>query len=235
NPKTKERPKEAPAETCLTGRQAGERSFPDLILKGISGFLSVFFPLFTPLTLIQAFQIARTKKVSGLQPDDLKNHSFHPKYQPSCSEGKPERLEENPFPTVDDAPMTLQHTDAFNELTTLPIGLMPPSILTPDEGVKTPSTADVWTTCLDAQLLAVPARLLATFGRMVDVEVFSIKNFNLLITNTFCLKRVDKNKDEGKIIFSDYQFLTDIGGLDHHERCADKMGKDNLVLSFFIW
>ncbi|MBN1969867.1 MAG: hypothetical protein JW870_10910, partial [Candidatus Delongbacteria bacterium] len=28
NPKTKERPKEAPAETCLTGRQAGERSFP---------------------------------------------------------------------------------------------------------------------------------------------------------------------------------------------------------------
>ncbi len=214
NPKTKERPKEAPARGSTITADTAERSFPHLILKGIPGFLSVFFP--------------RWKNISGLQPDDVKNNSFRPKYQPSCSEGKPESLpdgkaglKENPFPSADVAPLTLQHADVFNELTTSPIGLTAPRILTADDGVKTPSTADVRTTCFDVQLLAVPARLLATFGRLVDVEVFSIKNFNLLITNFFCLKPVDKNDDDREIIFSHYPFFAETGESDHRKRCAD--------------
>jgi len=196
NPKTKERPNPPALPTGQAGGEAGEapfqpmgrhsrgknitadtaeRSFPHLMLKGIPGFLSVFFPRFTPLTLKQAFQTARTKRVSGFQPDDLKNHSFRPKYQPACSEGKPEWLEENPFPTLNDAPLTLQHTDAVISLTASAIALTPPSILMPDEGVKTPSTADVRTAHFDVLLLAVPARLLATFGRHMDANVFSVE------------------------------------------------------------
>ena len=115
--------------------------------------------------------------ISGFQPDDMKNHSFRPKYQPSCSEGKPERLKESSLPSVDEASLTLQHTDAFIKLTVATISLIPPSIPTPDEGVKTPSTADVWTTCFDVQLLAVPVltldvsvQVLATKGRHVDAD-----------------------------------------------------------------
>jgi hypothetical protein len=77
-----------------------------------------------------------------------------------------------PFLIADDAPLTLQHADALNELTTSPCGLTFPSIPTPDEGIKTPSDADIRTTCFNAQLLA-------TFCRLVEVEV-------LLITNFFC-------------------------------------------------
>jgi hypothetical protein len=172
-----------------------------LILKGISGFLSVFFPRFAPLTLKQAFRTTRMMNISGfafgelfrlkqassVQPDDLKNHSFRPKYQP-------ERLKENPFPTLDDASRTLQLADAFIKLTTSPIALTPPSIPTPDEGVKTPSTADVWTTCFDALLLAVPGltmdasvRVLATKGRHVDTDDGLMKKtFKQLKTNEVC-------------------------------------------------
>jgi hypothetical protein len=149
-----------------------------LILKGISGFLSVFFPRFAPLNLKQA--------------------------------------------------------EAFIGLTTSTIGLTPPSIPTPDEGVKSPSIADVRMTCFDAQLLAVPARLLATFGRLVDTEVFSIKNFNLLKTNTFCSKRVDKNGQEGKFIFSLLPFFDVIGGFDYHIRIADKKKKGHRKMAFFM-
>ena len=124
----------------------------------------------------------------------MKNHSLRPKYQPSCSEGKPERLKENPFLTLDDASRTLQLADVFIKLTTSPIALTPPSIPTPDEGVKTPSTADVWTTRFDALLLAVPVlmldtsvRVLATFGRHVDADDGLMKKtFKHLITNEYC-------------------------------------------------
>jgi hypothetical protein len=53
----------------------------------------------------------------------------------------------------------------------------------------------------------VSVRLLATFGRPADVDVFSIKNFNLFITNSFFSKRVDKNDADREIIFTDYQFF----------------------------
>ena len=193
-PKPKERPKEAPFRGKNIPTETVERSFSSLNLKEISGILSVFFPGFTSLILKQAFRTARMKKISGLQPDDLKNHSFRPKYQPSCSEGKPERLEEMPFLIADVAPLTLQNADAFNELTTLPIGLTPPSIPTPDEGVLTPSDADVRTTCFDALLLAVPGltldasvRALATKGRHVDADDGLMKKtFKQLITNEYC-------------------------------------------------
>jgi len=143
------------------------------MLKGISGFLSVFSPRFTPLTLKQAFRTARMMNISGFQP---------------------ERLKENPFPTLDDALLTLPHADVFNELTTLPIALTPPSIPTPDEGVKTPSDADVRTTCFDVPLLAVPGlmldasvRVLATKGRHVDADdALMKKTFKQLITNEYC-------------------------------------------------
>ncbi len=167
------RGKNIPAETA-------ERSFPDLILKGISCFLSVFFP--------------RWKKISGLQPDDLKNHSFRLKYQPSCSEGKPERLEENPSPTLDGISLTLQLADAYIKLTASAIGLTLPSIPTPDEGVLTPSDADVRTTHFDALLLAVPSlmldvsvQVLATFGRHLDADDGLMKKtFKQLINNEVC-------------------------------------------------
>jgi len=91
----------------------------------------------------------------------------------------------------------------------------------PCKGVKTPSDPDVRTTCFEVQLLAVPAMLLATFGFLVDVEVFSIKNFNLLKTNVFCSKRVDKIDGKKEIIFSDYQFFSVTGEFDYHIRIAD--------------
>jgi len=94
-----------------------------------------------------------------------------------ASSVQPERLKENPFPTIDEAPLTLQHADAFIKLTAAAISLTPPFIPTSDEGVKTPSTADVRTTYFDAQLLAVPSltldasvRVLATKGRHVDAD-----------------------------------------------------------------
>ncbi|MBN2215674.1 MAG: hypothetical protein JW723_15705 [Bacteroidales bacterium] len=201
NPKPKERPNppageagESPFRCSTITADTAERSFPDLILKGISGFLSVFFPRFTTLNLKQAFRTARMKKISGLQPDDLKNHSFRLKYQPSCSEGKPERLKEKSIPAADNVPLTLQHTDAFIKLTAFAIGLTSPSIPTPDEGVKTPSEADVRTTCFDVRLLAVPGltldasvRVLATKGRHVDADDGLMqKTFKQLITNEYC-------------------------------------------------
>jgi hypothetical protein len=168
------------------------------------------------------------KKISGFQPDDLKNNSFRPEYQPSCSEGKPERLEEMPFLIADVAPQLLQHIDAFINLTAFAIGLTFPSIPTSHEGVKSPSTANVRTTCFDVWLLAVPGlmldafvRLLATSGRPVDVEVFLTKNFNMLIINFFCSKPVDKNSCIREFIFSGYQFFVVTSGLDHHIRGAD--------------
>ena len=95
---------------------------------------------------------------------------------------QPEWLKENPFPSADDAPLTLQHTDAFIKLTASAIGLTPLSILMPDEGVLTPSDADVRTTCFDGWLLAVPAlmldasvQVLATKGRHVDADDGLIK------------------------------------------------------------
>ncbi len=173
-------------------------------------------------------ELSRLKQASSVQPDDLKNNSFRSEYQPSYSKGKPKSLpegeaglKENSFPTVDEATLTLPHADAFIWLTTSPIALTPPSIPTPDEGVKTPSDADVRTTCFDAQLLAVPARLLATFGRLVEVEVFPIKNFNLLITNFFCLKPVYKNDNDREIIFSHYPFFAVKGAFEHRKRYPD--------------
>jgi hypothetical protein len=173
------------------------------------------------------------KKISGLHPDSKKYQADVLINKPSYSEGQPESLpdckagpKESSFPPADDAPLTLQHVDACNELTTLPIGLTHPSIPTPDEGVKTPSSAYVLTNCFDAQLLAVPARLLATEDRLVDVEVFSIKNFNLLKTNFFCLKPVDKNDDDREIIFSHYPFFAETGESDHRKRCAASLNRE---------
>jgi len=117
-------------------------------------------------------------KVEIYQPDVLMN-------QPSCSEGKPERLEVMQFLTTDDAPLTLPHADAFIKPTTSAIGLTPSSLQTADEGVLTPSDADVWTTYLDAQLLAVPSltldasvQVLATIGRYVDADIFRWKKID---------------------------------------------------------
>ena len=181
-------------------------------------------PLAVRLSLKHAFQTAQMKKISGLHPDSKKYQADVLMNKPSCSEGKPESLPdgkagliENPFPTVDDAPLTLQHTDAFNDLTTLPIGLTPPSIPTPDEGVKTPSDADARTACFDIRLLAVPGlmldasvRVLATFGRPVEVDVFSIKNFKMLIITVFCSKNVYKNlKDVSELPMFGGQFYFD--------------------------
>jgi len=87
--------------------------------------------------------------------------------QPSYSEGKPERLEVMHFLTTDNAPLTLKHADAFKELTTSSIGLTPPSIPMPDEGVKTPSTSDVRTTRFDAWLLAVLVLMLDENGQLL--------------------------------------------------------------------
>ena len=143
-----------------------------------------------------------------------------------------------PFLIADVAPLTLQQTGVFIKLTDSAIGLTPASIPMPEEGIKTPSDADVRTTCFDAQLLAVPARLLATFGRQVDVDVFSIKNLNLLITNCFCSKPVDKNGNEGKIIFSNHPFCVVIGAFEHRKRCPDrrevKKGFPFLFVSFWV-
>jgi len=108
-----------------------------------------------------------------------------------------------------------------------------PSILTADDGVKTPSAPDVRTTCFDVQLLAVSVRLLATFSRLVDVEVFSIKNFNLLIIISFCSKPVDKIEEKREIIFFDCQFFAVTGAFEHRKRCADKW-KRPLKVVFFI-
>jgi len=111
------------------------------------------------------FEIDHLTKGSGFQPDELT--------QPS------------PFPG---GLMQL-----FG-LTAAAIGLTPPSIPTPDEGVKTPSDADVRTTCFDVLLLAVPGltldasvRVLATFGRHVDADdALMKKTFKQLITNEYC-------------------------------------------------
>jgi hypothetical protein len=154
----------------LTEVSTGISSHP-LILAGMSGFLSVLFSRCARLTLKSASRIARKKKVSGFQP---------------------ERLKETSFPAFNDAPLMSQRADAFIKLTTLPSGLTPLSIPTPDKGVKTPSTADVLTTCFDVRLLDEFVRLLATEGRHVDVEVFLIKNFNMLKTMVSCQFFVDK-------------------------------------------
>jgi len=155
-----------------------------LILKGISGFLSVFFPRFAPLTLKSAFRTSKMKKISGLQPD---SEIYQPDVlmnQPSYSEGQTESLpdgkaglKENPFPSADDASLMSQRADAFIKLITSPIGLTTPRILTADDGVKTPSSPNVRTTCFDVRLLDEFVRLLATFGRLVDVEVFYLFSF----------------------------------------------------------
>ena len=179
NLKSKEGPKEAPFRGKNISAETAERSFPDLILKGISCFSSALFPQFDPLTLKSAFRTAQIKKISGFQPDSKIYQPDVLMNQPSCSEDKPERLEVMHFLTTDDAPLTLQHADAFKELTKSSISLTPPSIPTPDEGVKTPSTPDVRTTHFDAWLLAVPVltldafvQLLATKGRHLDADVF---------------------------------------------------------------
>jgi len=198
-----------------------------LILKGISGFLSVFFPRFAPLTLKQAFRIVQMNKISGFQPEPRKV--------------QPERLKENPFPTLDDDPLTLQHADAFIWLTMSPIALMPPSIPTPDEGVKTPSTADVRMTCFDGWLLAVPGltldasvRMLATFNRLVDVEVFSKKNFNMLIITIFCSQNVYKNlKDVHELTSFGCQFYFDNRFELRLEVCDKRRNLTTLVVGFF--
>jgi len=202
NPKPKERPNPPALPTGQAGGEAGEApfqpvgrhsrgknipadtaewSFPHLMLKGIPGFLSVFFPRFTQLTLKQAFQIAQMKKISSLQPDSKIYQPDVLMNQPSYSEGQPENLpdgkaglKENPFPYADDASLMSQRADTFIKLTTSPNGLTSPSIPMPDEGVKTPSIADVRTAHFDTLMLAVPVQLLATKSRHLDANVFSV-------------------------------------------------------------
>jgi hypothetical protein len=76
-------------------------------------------------------------------------------------------------------------------------------------------------------------KLLATKGRLVDVEVFSIKNFNLLITNFLYSKPVDKIEDKWEIISPDYQFFTEIGAFDYHIKTAGRNGKRLPCVAFF--
>ena len=64
-------------------------------------------------------------------------------------------------------------------------GLTLPRILTADVGVKTPSPKDVRTTRFDVSVLA-------TSGRLVDVDIFLIKNTNLLKTKIYCQFFVEK-------------------------------------------
>jgi hypothetical protein len=77
----KERPKNAPAVSAYrlkrgTNRTAGtaEMSFCWLILAGM-------FTRCTRLTMKSMFQIFQMMKISGFQPDDLKNRFFRLQYQ----------------------------------------------------------------------------------------------------------------------------------------------------------
>jgi hypothetical protein len=146
------------------------------------------------------FQISQMMKISGFQP---------------------ERLTFSAFLMVDEPILMMNKPDVF-------IGLTLPRILTADDGVKTPCAPDDLTTLFDVRLLDAFVRLLATEGRLVDVEVFSIKNFNLLITNSFCSKPVDKNDDDRKIIFPDYQFFADISAFEHPKGGTDLTGRTGL-------
>ena len=116
------------------------------------------------LTLKSASRIARMMKISGCKP--------------TASVGTPDVLTLLSTPT----PKT---TAAFNDLTL-------PRILTADVGVKTPSPKDVRTTRFDVPVLATFVRLLATSGRLVDVDIFLIKNTNLLKTKIYCQFFVEK-------------------------------------------
>jgi len=114
--------------------------------------------------------------------------------QPSCSEGKPERLEVMQFLTTDDAPLTLPYADAFIKPATSAIGLTPSSLKTADEGVLTPSTSDVRTTRFDAWLLAVlvlmldeNVQLLATNGRHLYADFFSLEKKSTIVDNFYFL------------------------------------------------
>jgi hypothetical protein len=106
NSNQKDRPKEAPfGGTCLPTRQenitadSAERSFPPLMLKGMSCFLSVFFPRCAPLTLKSAFQTSRMKKISGFQPDSQT-------YQPDVLMNRPS-LMKGKQPYTDNKPESL--------------------------------------------------------------------------------------------------------------------------------
>ena len=112
NPKPKERSKEALFRGSTITVETAERSFPSLNLKGIYGFLSVFFPRFTLLNLKQAFRTARMMNISGFAFGELSRLKQASSVQPDSCNKQPKKLKENPFPTVDDAPLTLQHADA---------------------------------------------------------------------------------------------------------------------------
>jgi hypothetical protein len=116
------------------------------------------------LTLKSAFQNARMKKVSGFQPELLTFPSFL---------------------IMNESTLMMDNPDFL-------IGLTLPCILMADDGVKTPSDADVRTTYFDGQLLADFVKLLATFSRLVDIEVFLIKTFSLLKSKVFCSQIVCK-------------------------------------------
>lgn len=71
-------------------------------------------------------------------------------------------------------------------------GLTLSRILTADVGVKSPRLTDARTTLFDILVLVRFVRLLANEGRLVDANVFLIKNTNLLKTRIYCQFFVDK-------------------------------------------